>query len=76
MSYWSRTSSFVDIASFIVLCALWAVGGFFIAGQSFPLKHREKLAAGLATGFLLYIILSNLQAQVLTLLIFKPKISA
>jgi hypothetical protein len=67
MSYWSRTGSLFDIASFIVLCALWAVGGFFIAGHSFHLKHREKLAAGLATGFLLFIVLSNLLAQVLPL---------
>ncbi len=67
MYYWSRTGSFVDIASFIILCALWAAGGFFIAGHSFNLKHREKLAAGLATGFLLYIVLSNLLAQVLPL---------
>lgn len=67
MSYWSRTGSFLDIASFIILCALWAVGGFFIAGHSFHLKHREKLAGGLATGFLLYIVLSNLLAQVLPL---------
>jgi hypothetical protein len=67
MSYWSRTGSLVDIASFIVLCALWAVGGFFIAGHSFHLKYREKLAAGLATGFLLFIVLSNLLAQILPL---------
>ncbi len=67
MYYWSRTGSFVDIASFILLCALWAVGGFFIAGHSFHLKHREKLLSGLATGFLLFIVLSNLLAQVLPL---------
>lgn len=67
MSYWSRTGSIVDIASFILLCALWAVGGFLIASHSFHLKHRERLIAGLATGFLLFIVLSNLLAQLLPL---------
>jgi hypothetical protein len=67
MYYWSRTGSIIDIATFILLCALWAVGGFFIAGHSFNLKHRERLVAGLATGFLLFIVLSNLLAQLLSL---------
>ena len=67
MYYWIRTGSFLDIASFIILCALWAAGGFLIVSHSFPLKAREKLAAGLAAGFLLFIVLSNLLAQILPL---------
>jgi hypothetical protein len=67
MIYWSRTGSIVDIASFVLLCALWAIGGFFIVGRAFQIKHREKPIAGLATGFLLYIVLSNLLAHVLPL---------
>ena len=67
MYYWSRTGSFLDIASFLVLCALWAAGGFLIISHSFHLKTREKLVAGLAAGFLLFIVLSNLLAQILSL---------
>jgi hypothetical protein len=67
MYYWSRTGSFVDIASFIILCALWALGGLLIASHAFHLKVREKLVAGLALGFLLFIVLSNLLAQILPL---------
>ena len=67
MYYWSRTGSFVDIASFIILCALWALGGLLITSHAFHLKQREKLVAGLAAGFLLFIVLSNLLAQILPL---------
>jgi hypothetical protein len=67
MYYWSRTGSFVDIASFFILCTLWALGGLLITGNAFHLKAREKLVAGLAVGFLLFIVLSNLLAQILPL---------
>src|SRR5665647_527381 len=67
MYYWSRTGSIIDIASFILLCALWAVGGWLITNHSFQLKRRERLVAGLAAGFLLFIVLSNLLAQILPL---------
>jgi hypothetical protein len=69
MYYWSRTGSIVDIASFIILCALWALGGLLIVSHSFHLKAREKLVSGLAAGFLLFIVLSNLLAQILPLTI-------
>ena len=67
MYYWSRTGSVVDIASFFILCALWALGGVLLTSHAFFLKKREKLVAGLAVGFLLFIVLSNLLAQVLPL---------
>jgi hypothetical protein len=67
MYYWSRTGSVVDIASFLILCALWASGGVLLTSLAFRLKKREKLVAGLAVGFLLFIVLSNLLAQILPL---------
>ncbi len=67
MYYWSRTGSIVDIASFIILCTLWALGGVMLTSHAFRLKKREKLVAGLAVGFLLFIVLSNLLAQILPL---------
>jgi hypothetical protein len=67
MSYWSRTGNLVDILIFFVICILWASGGWLIISHTFHLKSREKLVAGLATGFLLYIVLSNLLSQILPL---------
>jgi len=67
MDYWTRTGNWVDIAGFVLLCALWALGGLLIVSASFHLKAREKLIAGLAAGFLLFIVLSNLLAQILPL---------
>ena len=67
MDYWTRTGNWVDIAGFLLLCALWALGGLLIVSSSFHLKPREKLITGLAAGFLLFIVLSNLLAQILPL---------
>ena len=67
MDYWTRTGNWVDIAGFVLLCALWALGGLLIVSASFHLKPREKLITGLAAGFLLFIVLSNLLAQILPL---------
>ena len=67
MSYWTRTGNWVDIAGFLLLCALWSLGGVLIVSSSFHLKPREKLITGLAAGFLLFIVLSNLLAQILPL---------
>jgi hypothetical protein len=67
MYYWTRTGSLADIASLVLLCAQWALGGVLIINRSFHLKSREKLIAGGATGFLLFIVLSNLLAQILPL---------
>ncbi|MFZ0534594.1 MAG: hypothetical protein WAM09_15560 [Anaerolineales bacterium] len=65
MQYWTRTGNWVDIASFLLLCALWALGGLLIVSFGFHLKVREKLITGLASGFLLFIVLSNLLSQIL-----------
>jgi hypothetical protein len=67
MDYWTRTGNWVDIAGFLLLCALWALGGLLIVSHGFHLKVREKLITGLAAGFLLFIVLSNLLAQILPL---------
>jgi hypothetical protein len=67
MYYWIRTGSWIDIASFMLLCALWAVGGVLIINYSFRLKLPERLIAGIAAGFLMFIVLSNILAQVASL---------
>ncbi len=67
MNYWSRTGNIAEIASFLGLCLLWASGGILVASHGFRLKEREKLVSGLATGFLVFIVLSNLLAQLVPL---------
>ncbi len=67
MDYWTRTGSLIDIAGFLLLCLLLAFGGVSLVSHSFRLKKRENLIAGLATGFLSFIVLSNLLAQVISL---------
>lgn len=65
--YFSRTGHWLDIAGFLLLCILWAAGGWLIVSHAFHLKPREKLIVGLATGFILFIVLSNLLARILSL---------
>jgi hypothetical protein len=67
MYYWTRTGNWIDITSFMLLCALWAAGGVLIINHSFRLKVTERLIAGIAAGFLMFIVLSNLLAQVVSL---------
>jgi hypothetical protein len=67
MYYWSLTGNWLDVASFIFLFALWAFGGWLIVSHGFHLKTREKLIVGLATGLILFIVLSNLLAHILPL---------
>ena len=67
MDYWSRTGNVLDIASFLLLCSLWALGGIGIANTGFYLKSREKLLAGLATGFILFSEISAILLRLLPL---------
>ncbi len=69
MQYWTLTGDWLDLATFFLLSLFWAIGGWLLVGFSFHLKQREKLVAGLAAGFLLFIVLSNLIAQILPLTI-------
>ncbi|HSB65468.1 MAG TPA: hypothetical protein VLD65_02765, partial [Anaerolineales bacterium] len=67
MYYWTLTGKWVDIILFFVLCLLWAAGGWLLISQIFQLKRGENLVAGCASGFLLFVVLSNLLAQILSL---------
>jgi hypothetical protein len=67
MDYWTRTGSVADILFFIILCLLWAAGGVLISNHAFRLKQREKLVTGIALGFLLFVVMSNLLAQIISL---------
>jgi len=65
--YWSRTGSILEIAAWLALSGLWGLGGWLLVRHLFRLKSRERLMVGLASGMILFIVLSNYLAQVMTL---------
>lgn len=65
--YFSRTGSAFDLILYLVLCAIWWMGGWLIVTHAFKLPSRERLLAGLATGWLVFIAISNLLAHFLNL---------
>ncbi len=42
MDYWTRTGNWVDIASFLLLCALWALGGLLIVSSRLPPQGERE----------------------------------
>jgi hypothetical protein len=65
--YWFWSSSLKDILLYCLLCGLWALGGWLIVSHAFRLKSIERIASGLGTGMLLFIIFSDWLAQFLPL---------
>jgi hypothetical protein len=65
--YFSRTGSILDILLCLLQCAIWWLGGWLIVTHSFHLPSRERMLAGLATGWLLFIAGGNLLAHFLSL---------
>ncbi len=63
--YWFREFNPLTLAAFGLLCLLWTAGGWLLVVHVFRLRPSERLTSGLATGFLLFITLSNLLANVL-----------
>ena len=58
--YWVRTGNPLDILAWLLLSAAWWVGGWLLVTHVFRLPARERLLSGLATGLVLFIVLSNL----------------
>lgn len=65
--HWSRTGSLVDVGALLVLCAIFALGGWLTVRQAFHLRSSERLVAGSAAGFILFISFANLLARVFPL---------
>ncbi len=63
--YWLREVEPLALASLVLLCLAWATGGLLIVIHAFSLKPRERLLTGIATGFVLFLTLSNLLARLL-----------
>jgi hypothetical protein len=69
MHYWTLTGNWLDVLVFFLLCLLWSAGGWLLVSHAFHLKPRERLVSGLAAGFLLFNVFSNLLAQIFPLTI-------
>lgn len=65
--YWSRTNSLIDLTIYILLCCVWATGGWLLVRHIFHIRRIERMICGLAAGFLLFIGLSDLLAHFLSL---------
>jgi hypothetical protein len=61
--YLSRTNSLVDISLYLLLTGAWVMGGYLLVRYAFHLRRVERVVAGLAVGFLLFISMSNLLAH-------------
>ncbi len=65
--YWSRTGNPLELLMWLAMSGLWWAGGWMLVTHAFHLRARERLLAGLASGLLLFIVLSNLLAHILPL---------
>lgn len=67
--YYLREVNYIQLISYLVLSAFWIVGGWLIISKTFRLRAPERLIGGIASGFLLFIVLSNLLSSILPLTI-------
>ena len=65
--YWSRTGSYLDLIAWFLLIGLSWLGGWLVCVHTFQIRSRERLFSGLASGLLVFILFSNLLAQVFSL---------
>src|SRR3990172_8866754 len=67
MIYWMRTRDIMLPALYLLMSILWSFGGWMVVSHAFSLRSRERLVSGAAAGFVLFITLSNLLANILPL---------
>jgi hypothetical protein len=65
--YWFRTNNLLDFLLYLLLSGMWAVGGVLLVRYAFKLHRMERIVTGVATGFVLFISVSNLLANILPL---------
>ena len=63
--YWSRTDSVLDMLLTLLLTASWGLGGWLLVRHAFHVRLQERLPVGLAAGFVLFLSLSGLLANLL-----------
>ena len=63
----SRTGSYLDLIAWLLMFTLSWVGSWLIVANVFHLRQRERPVAGAACGMVLWIVLSNILALVLSI---------
>ncbi len=67
MGYWFLAISATHLILYGLLSLAWAVGGWLLAAQIFKLRPVERLLVGISAGWILFITLSNLFGQGMSL---------
>jgi hypothetical protein len=65
--YWMRSTSILSLVLYGLMSLEWIFGGWLLVTHAFPLRQRERILAGLATGWVLFVVLTNLLAHELPL---------
>jgi hypothetical protein len=58
--YWFRTENPLDFLIWLIVVAIWAVGGWLIATHAFRLKSQERIIVGFGLGLVSYLWFINL----------------
>jgi hypothetical protein len=65
--YWLRSISILALVGYGILSLAWMVGGWLLASHAFRLSSRQRLTVGLAIGWVLFVVVSNLCAYLMLL---------
>lgn len=68
MTDWMRFFSPLDLAFYALSALGWVVGGWLLVRALFRARVHERLLLGLATGWVLHLLLTNLLVQALPML--------
>ena len=68
MTDWMRFFSPLDLALFLLSALGWAAGGWLLVRGLFRPRQHERLLVGIAVGWVLHLLLTNLLVQVLPML--------
>jgi hypothetical protein len=69
MDYWFLSVSLTNLILYGLLSLAWAAGGWLLAAHIFKLRSMERLLCGISAGWILFITLSNLFGQVMSLVV-------
>lgn len=65
--YFLRSLALLPLILYAMLSLAWMIGGWLLVKYTFHLRRHEQLVAGIALGWLLFVVLSNLMAHMLAL---------
>ena len=63
--YWFRADNPLIFLAWLLVAAVWCLGGWLLARHAFRLESRERLLIGLGLGLVVYLWFANLLGRVL-----------